>query len=98
MEEEIEEEKTQRPDSPLPLNMEGWRKKKKSNQTSETFQSFSYFVCFKPEMRIWRRLPVANLVSSQPTSLAWVGEIIIEIIILIITTFQASNKSRKDFL
>lgn len=28
MEEEIEEEKTQRPDLPLPLNMEGWKKKK----------------------------------------------------------------------
>lgn len=40
MEEEIEEEKNQRPDSPLPLNMEGW-KKKNQNQTSETFQSLT---------------------------------------------------------
>lgn len=41
MEEEIEEEKTQRPDSPLPLNMEGWKKKKNQNQTSKTFQSLT---------------------------------------------------------
>lgn len=41
MEEEIEEEKTQRPDSPLPLNIEGWGKKRKQNQTSETFQSLT---------------------------------------------------------
>lgn len=41
MEEEIEEEKTQRPYSPLPLNMEGWKKKKNQNQTSETFQSLT---------------------------------------------------------
>lgn len=41
MEEEIEEEKTQRPDSPLPLNMEGWKKKINQNQTSETFQSLT---------------------------------------------------------